>query len=596
MNKQKLIAKTFAGLEELLANELEAIGAENIEQGNRMVTFYGDKEMLYKANFCLRTAVKVLKPIREFKANDADEVYEEVKKIDWSDYMDVDDTFIVDAVVFSEEFRHSRFAAYRVKDAIADYFREKTGKRPNVGISNPDIRINIHISENDVTISLDSSGESLHHRGYRVGTVTAPLNEVLAAAVVMLTGWDGQSDLIDPMCGSGTILIEAALLARNIYPGVFRKEFAFERWKDFDPDLLDTIYNDDSHERAFTHKIYGYDINRRAVSVAQENAKSAGVADIVEIVQQDFRDFTKPAEPAIIITNPPYGERITTDDILGLYEDIGRTLKHSFVGGDAWILSLHEECFARIGFRPSTRIMLYNGALECELRKYQVFEGKLRERREEGMDIKSDADRERNLRFKGRKQHQDSETNHDDLLSRDDLPDWVRKKIEHSDKDSVGRRRSQHYDGDADLADDFFSDDEPRLNRRNFKWGDRGNDFRDDQDDHYFKSKPFRNSWSDRRSHDDEGKTKKTDGAKLRNDRFESKTDGRKGRFSGRAERADRRRSTSSGRQSEFADRPSKPTVRQSKPTVRQSKPTVRQSTSSVRPSKSGFGRKKSDK
>ena len=281
MNKQKLIAKTFAGLEELLAKELESIGAENIEQGNRMVTFDGDKEMLYKANFCLRTAVKVLKPIREFKANDADEVYEEVKKIEWSDYMDVDDTFIVDAVVFSDEFRHSRFAAYRVKDAIADYFREKTGKRPNVGISNPDIRINIHISENDVTISLDSSGESLHHRGYRVGTVAAPLNEVLAAAIVMLTGWDGQSDLIDPMCGSGTILIEAALIARNIYPGVFRKEFAFERWKDFDPDLLDAIYNDDSHEREFAHKIYGYDINRRAVSIAQENAKSAGVADIV---------------------------------------------------------------------------------------------------------------------------------------------------------------------------------------------------------------------------------------------------------------------------------------------------------------------------
>ena len=572
MNKQKLIAKTFAGLEELLAKELEAIGAENIEQGNRMVTFDGDKEMLYKANFCLRTAVKVLKPIREFKATDADEVYEEVKKIEWSDYMDVDDTFIVDAVVFSDEFRHSRFAAYRVKDAIADYFREKTGKRPNVGISNPDIRINIHISENDVTISLDSSGESLHHRGYRVGTVAAPLNEVLAAAIVMLTGWDGQSDLIDPMCGSGTILIEAALIARNIYPGVFRKEFAFERWKDFDPDLLDAIYNDDSHEREFTHKIYGYDINRRAVSVAQENAKSAGVADIVEVAQQDFRDFEKPTEPAIIITNPPYGERITTDDILGLYEDIGRTLKHSFAGGDAWILSLHEECFARIGFRPSTRIILYNGALECELRKYQVFEGKLRERREEGMDIKSDADRERNLRFKGRKQHQDNDTDHDELLSRDDLPDWVRKKIEHNDK-GTERKRRPRFDDDDDSMDNVFSDDGPRLNRKNFKWGDRHNDFRDDKDDHYFKSKPFRNSWSDKRSWNDDSQSSRPDGRKPRGDRFASKSDNRKSRFGRGAEQSDDRRRGFDNRSSRFDGRSSKSDDRPSRSDGRQSRP-----------------------
>lgn len=399
----KLIAKTFAGLEELLAGELTELGAEGVEIGRRMVEFRGDKEMMYKANFCLRTAVKILKPISQFKAKDADEVYEQVKRIPWEKYMDEDWTFLVDAVVYSENFRHSKFAAYRVKDAIADYFREKTGKRPNVGMTNPDLRVSIHIADIDVTISLDSSGESLHHRGYRTGTVAAPLNEVLAAGIVMLSGWKGDCDLIDPMCGSGTILIEAALLARNIYPGVFRKEFAFERWKDFEPELLDAIYNDDSKEKEFSHKIYGYDINRRAVAIAADNVKSAGVADIVEIGQQDFRDFQQPENKAIIITNPPYGERITTDDILGLYDDIGHVLKHSFVGGDAWILSYREECFARIGFRPSTKFALYNGPLPCELRKYQVFEGKLRERRQEGVDIKSTEDRKRNKDFKANK-------------------------------------------------------------------------------------------------------------------------------------------------------------------------------------------------
>ena len=486
MNKQKLIAKTFAGLETLLAKELESIGAEGIETGNRMVTFVGDKEMLYKANFCLRTAVKILMPIKEFKASDADEVYEEVKKIDWSRYMDVDNTFVVDAVVFSDEFRHSRFAAYRVKDAIADYFRERTGQRPNVGISNPDIRINIHISEKDVTISLDSSGESLHQRGYRVGSVTAPINEVLAAAMVMLTGWDGETDFIDPMCGSGTILIEAALIARNIYPGIFRKEFAFERWKDFDPELFDTIYNDDSNEREFNHRIYGYDINRRAVAIAEENVKSAGVSDIVSVEQQDFRDFQTPLEKSIIVTNPPYGERITTDDILGLYEDIGHTLKHSFVGGDAWILSLHEECFAKIGFRPSTRIILYNGSLECEFRKYQVFEGKLRERREEGMDIKSREDRERNLKFKGRKHREDEDEN--DRMDWANVPEWVKKKMQKPEGKDTGRR---HRPMDDEDENDFFTSKESRPGRHNFKWGDRSSDYRSDKEEHYFKSRPY---------------------------------------------------------------------------------------------------------
>ena len=400
MEEFKIIAKTFQGLEEVLAKELIDLGANNVEMGRRMVAFTGDKEMLYKANFCTRTAVKVLKPIKEFKASDADEMYEVVKSIDWEQYMDVSNSFLVDSVIFSDDFRHSKFVAYRVKDAIADYWREKTGDRPNVGISNPDIRINVHIAENDVTISLDSSGESLHQRGYKTATVAAPINEVLAAGLVLLSGWNGECDFIDPFCGSGTIIIEAALIALNVYPGVFRKEYAFEKWKDFDADLFDRIYNDDSQERDFDHKIYGYDINRRAVQIAQDNVANAGVKDVVCVEQRDFYEYEKPLDKAVMITNPPYGDRITTDDIFDLYTTIGKNLKRNFVGNDAWIITHHEELFDCIGFRPSTRYALFNGSIECEFRKYQIFDGKLKERREEGLDIKTEEERKHNLKFK----------------------------------------------------------------------------------------------------------------------------------------------------------------------------------------------------
>ena len=264
----ELVAKTFHGLEEVLAKELIELGASDIEIGNRMVAFSGDKAMMYKANFCLRTAIRILKPIKHFKANNADEVYDNIKSINWENYLDNSKSFSVDAVVFSNEFRHSKFVAYKVKDAIVDHFRDKTGERPSVSITNPDVLLNIHIAEDRCTLSLDSSGESLHRRGYRQEAVEAPLNEVLAAGMILMTGWKGECDLIDPMCGSGTIPIEAALIARNIAPGVFRKEFAFEKWVDFDQDLFDSIYNDDSKEREFTHKIYGYDNNPKANEIA----------------------------------------------------------------------------------------------------------------------------------------------------------------------------------------------------------------------------------------------------------------------------------------------------------------------------------------
>lgn len=406
MEEFELLAKTFQGLEEVLAQELTELGANNIQIGRRMVSFTGNKEMMYRANFCLRTAVRILKPIKHFKAEDADAVYAAVKSIDWTQYLDLQTSFSVDSVVFSDEFRHSKFVAYKVKDAIVDFFREKEGKRPNISITTPDLRLNIHIAGTDCTLSLDSSGESLHQRGYRVASCEAPLNEVLAAGMLRLAGWDGQQDFIDPFCGSGTIAIEAALMARNIYPGVFRKKYAFENWKDFDRDLLDRIYNDDSAEREFAHHIYAYDINRPTLDGAEQNAKSAGVADIITFQQQDFRKFSQPAEKALLVTNPPYGERLKPNDILGLYKAIGERLKHEFKGGEAWIISSREECFDNIGLRPSTKIQLLNGQLDCEFRKYQLFDGKLNDFRAAGGEVKTDEERRRNAEKK-RNRHTD---------------------------------------------------------------------------------------------------------------------------------------------------------------------------------------------
>ena len=375
----EMIAKTFQGLEEILAEELTTLGANDIQIGRRMVSFTGDKRMMYKANFCLRTAIRILKPIKNFTAKDADEVYNQIQAIPWEEYLDVNKTFAIDAVVFSEEFRHSKFVSYKVKDAIVDYFRKKTGKRPSVRINNPDVLLNIHIAQTTCTLSLDSSGESLHRRGYRQEQVDAPLNEVLAAGMILMSGWKGDTDFYDPMCGSGTIPIEAALIARNIAPGVFRKGFAFEKWVDFDSEMFDEIYNDDSQEREFTHKIYGYDNNPKANEIATHNIKAAGVSKDVTLKLQPFQQFEQPQEKSIIVMNPPYGERISTNDLLGLYQMIGERLKHAFVGNEAWVLSYREECFDQIGLKPSKKVPLFNGALECEFRKYEIFDGKYKE-------------------------------------------------------------------------------------------------------------------------------------------------------------------------------------------------------------------------
>lgn len=472
----ELIAKTFMGLESVLAKELTQLGANEVQIGRRMVSFMGDKEMMYRANFQLHTAIRILKPIKHFKALSADDVYREVQKIDWSEYIGLDKTFAVDSVVFSEEFRHSKFVAYKVKDAIVDQFREKTGKRPNISVANPDIRLNIHIAEDKCTLSLDSSGESLHRRGYRQESVEAPLNEVLAAGMILMTGWQGETDFIDPMCGSGTLLVEAALIAHNMAPGLFRKEYAFEKWPDFDSDLFDRIYNDDSSEREFTHHIYGYDVDIKAVNTARLNVRAAGLLNDITVEEADFKNFTQPKEKSIIVTNPPYGERISTPDLLGTYKMIGERLKHQFLNNDAWILSYREECFDQIGLKPSIKIPVYNGSLECEFRKYQIFDGKMKDFRAEGGTVKTDEEKRQMAEKRRFKQNREFKKRLDE-----------KEENEEADIRTFRFRSLEKREFKGDRRDDRFQKRGGRNDR--YSRDDRGDD-RYSRDDR----KPYRKS------------------------------------------------------------------------------------------------------
>ena len=377
-----MLAKTFKGLEEVLAQELIELGANDVQIERRAVSFRGDKAMLYRANLCLRTAIRILMPIASFKAKDTDHLYEQLKKLDWSRYMTLDSTFAIDATVYSESFRNSRFVTYRVKDAIADYWQEREHKRPNVSTRTPDLLINVHVANEQVTVSLDSSGESLHKRGYRVATTEAPINEVLAAGMLLMAGWKGQSDFYDPMCGSGTLPIEAALIARNIAPGVFRQSYAFEKWPDFDAELWSDIYNDDSQEREFTHKIYGSDASFYAIQQATKNVKSAGLQKDIELRQirmEEISNLQFPISNAspLVMLNPPYGERLASNkDMEELYAKIGTALKHQFTGATAWIISSNDAAMKCIGLKPSKKVRLLNGELDCQFNKYELFQGK----------------------------------------------------------------------------------------------------------------------------------------------------------------------------------------------------------------------------
>ena len=375
----QMLAKTFKGLEDVLAKELIELGANNVQIERRAVSFTGDLRMLYTANLCLRTASRVLVPIATFKAKKTDDIYEQVKQVDWAQYMTEKTTFQIDATVYSDLFRHSQFVTYRVKDAIVDWWMEQAGVRPNVRLTNPDLYLNVHIAGDIVTVSLDSSGESLHKRGYRVANTQAPINEALAAGMLLIAGWNGQGDFYDPMCGSGTLLIEAALIARNIAPGIYRKGFAFEKWANFDADLFEDIYSDDSREREFDHKIYGSDAGYYAVQTATKNIQSANLQRDIEVKQirvEELRLADKNTEGALVMMNPPYGERLSQDkDVLRLYQDMGTALKHQFSGATAWIISSNEAALKCVGLRPAKRIHLVNGDLECLFNQYVLFKG-----------------------------------------------------------------------------------------------------------------------------------------------------------------------------------------------------------------------------
>ena len=501
----ELIAKTFMGLEPVLAKELAQLGASDVQVGRRMVSFMGDKELMYRANFQLHTAIRILKPIKHFKALSADDVYDGVKDIDWSEYIGLEKTFAVDSVVFSEEFRHSKFVAYKVKDAIVDQFRERTGKRPNISISNPDIRLHIHIAEDKCTLCLDSSGESLHRRGYRQESVEAPLNEVLAAGMILMTGWQGDCDFIDPMCGSGTLLIEAALIAHNMAPGLFRKEYAFEKWPDFDADLFDKIYNDDSQEREFHHHIYGYDIDIKAVNTARLNAKAAGLTSDITVEEQDFKDFVKPREKSIIVCNPPYGERISTPDLLGTYKMIGERLKHQFTGNDAWILSYREECFEQIGLKPSIKIPLFNGSLECEFRKYQMFDGKIKDFRAEGGVVKTEEEKQKMAEKRRFKQNREFKKRLDEQEENEGAD--IRAFKFHSLEPKEPRKPRELRESREPRAPKNYRDSRDSRDFRGSKSKDyrdsKSRDFRNAKDSKRF-GKPFDKKKNDKRFRHDE--------------------------------------------------------------------------------------------
>lgn len=375
----RMVAKTMQGLEGVLAVELRRIGARDIEEHRRAVSFVGDKGTMYKANFLLRTALRILLPVNSFEAKNEQEYYDGIMAMDWSQWINENNTIAIDCTLSTDVFHHTFFMAQKCKDAIADQFRNKTGIRPSVDKDQPDLRINIHIVGEKVTVSLDSSGTSLHKRGYRNDTGIAPLNEVLAAGMIQLTGWEGRIKLIDPMCGSGTIPIEAALFAANIPAGYFRDYYSFMKWHDFDSDLWEKItegavgrINNDAHE------IIGLEISSNTLKKGRENIHLAKVDDLVKTFNVDFHEWEPPAGPGVLIMNPPYGERMDKDDITSFYKAIGDTLKKKYANYSAWIMSSNPDGFKSVGLKPTRKIHLFNGPLECRFMKFEMYGGSKR--------------------------------------------------------------------------------------------------------------------------------------------------------------------------------------------------------------------------
>ena len=372
----RMLAKTLYGFEPILAKELRNLGAGHVKEGVRNVSFEGDTGFMYKANLSLRTALKILKPIKTFKVFNEKQLYRQMYAIEWLDYFNSSQTFAFDTTMHSEVFNNSLFVSQRAKDALVDKFRDTVRERPSVNTSNPDIRINIHIHDNDCTVSLDSSGTSLHQRGYRIATNIAPINEVLAAGLLLLSGWDGRTDFLDPMCGSGTFLVEAAMIACNIPANINRNSFAFKNWNDFDGALYDKIVESRLNQtREFTHRIFGYDKAPSAVRKAQENIDNANLTEYISIERKDFFRTEKPVENSLkMVFNPPYGERLNID-IEAFYSKIGDTLKQSYPGTNAWLITSNLQSLKYVGLRPSRKIKVFNGSLESRLVNYEIYEG-----------------------------------------------------------------------------------------------------------------------------------------------------------------------------------------------------------------------------
>ncbi|WP_350285227.1 THUMP domain-containing protein [uncultured Croceitalea sp.] len=372
----KMLAKTLYGFEPLLAKELRNLGASSVREGVRNVTFEGDTGFMYKANVSLRTALKVLKPIKSFKVFNEKQLYRHIYEIDWTEYFDANNTFAFDTTMNSEVFNNSLFVSQRAKDAVVDKFRAVERKRPSVNTSNPDVRINIHLFNNDCTVSLDSSGSSLHQRGYRIATNIAPINEVLAAGLLLQSGWDGRSDFLDPMCGSGTFLVEAAMIACNIPANINRQTYAFQQWKGFDSELFEKIVNSRLNQtRDFHHKIIGFDKAPSAVRKAQENIDNANLSDYITIERKDFFRTEKPVDTMLhMVFNPPYGERLNID-AEEFYAKIGDTLKNGYPGTNAWMITSNLRALKNVGLRPSRKIKTFNGKLESRLVLYEMYEG-----------------------------------------------------------------------------------------------------------------------------------------------------------------------------------------------------------------------------
>ena len=370
----------MAGLENVLAEELTAIGAQNVEVLYRVVSFEGDKALMYKANYCCRTALRILKPITSFVARNELALYNNIFKIQWHEIFNINETFAIDAVTSGNYFTHSQYAALKVKDAIADEFRQHFGARPSVDVENPDLRINVHIENEKVTLSFDSSGESLHKRGYRKSVDKAPMNEVLAAGLIKLTGWQYDCNFVDCMCGSGTLPIEAAMQAMGIPAGFFRKKWGFMMWHDFDEELWQKVVHDAGAEmQEFDYEIIASDHSAKAVEIAKANITNAHLNHDIKLSKQDMFEMVPPEGGGIMIINPPYGERLEEKDLINLYKGIGDALKRNFKGFEAWIISSNKDVLKLVGLKPSKKIDVYNGPLECKFEKFEVFEGSYKE-------------------------------------------------------------------------------------------------------------------------------------------------------------------------------------------------------------------------